>query len=105
MGNVGSLVIGYVYWLYLQRWFFLQNLVLIDVIDNKPVFILALFAFPFLDTLRVFTIRGISGSSPFLADKNHFHHKLSGGWIFAYTIYYFHNVLLFNYYSLFFFIV
>ena len=48
----------------------------IEVISNKPVFILALFAFPFIDTLRVFIIRGISGRSPFSADKNHLHHKL-----------------------------
>ena len=34
-----------------------------------------MFALPFLDTLRVFVVRGISGLSPFLADKNHLHHQ------------------------------
>ena len=44
--------------------------------ENKPIYIIALFAFPFLDTLRVFILRGIKGNSPFAADKNHLHHKL-----------------------------
>jgi UDP-N-acetylmuramyl pentapeptide phosphotransferase/UDP-N-acetylglucosamine-1-phosphate transferase len=75
MGDVGSLVVG-----------FLLSVCVIMVLsskfnvsnefENKPIYILALFAFPFLDTLRVFVLRGLSGSSPFSADKNHIHHKL-----------------------------
>ena len=74
MGNVGSLVIGFVLAVF-------TTMVLstefsnIYFISNKPVYILALFAFPFLDTIRVIILRVISGKSPFLADKNHFHHK------------------------------
>ena len=74
MGDVGSLVVG-----------FLLSASVIMVLsskfnvsyefENKPIYIIALFAFPFLDTLRVFVLRGLSGSSPFLADKNHLHHK------------------------------
>jgi UDP-N-acetylmuramyl pentapeptide phosphotransferase/UDP-N-acetylglucosamine-1-phosphate transferase len=75
MGDVGSLVIGYVLAIFTTM-ILSTKFSSVHVIDNKPVFILALFAFPFLDTLRVFILRGISGSSPFLADKNHFHHKL-----------------------------
>ncbi|MBL6662834.1 MAG: undecaprenyl/decaprenyl-phosphate alpha-N-acetylglucosaminyl 1-phosphate transferase [Flavobacteriales bacterium] len=75
MGDVGSLVIGYVLALFTTM-ILSTEFSSVHVIDNKPVFILALFAFPFLDTLRVFALRGISGNSPFLADKNHFHHKL-----------------------------
>ena len=75
MGDVGSLVIGYILAVFTTM-ILSKEFSSIDVISNKPVFILALFAFPFIDTIRVFAIRGISGSSPFLADKNHFHHKL-----------------------------
>ncbi len=75
MGDVGSLVIGYILAVFTTM-ILSTEFSSVHVIDNKPVFILALFAFPFLDTLRVFVIRGISGSSPFLADKNHLHHKL-----------------------------
>jgi UDP-N-acetylmuramyl pentapeptide phosphotransferase/UDP-N-acetylglucosamine-1-phosphate transferase len=75
MGDVGSLVIGYLLAIFTTM-ILSTEFTSIQVIDNKPVFILALFAYPFLDTLRVFILRGISGSSPFLPDKNHFHHKL-----------------------------
>ena len=75
MGDVGSLVIGYILAVFTTM-ILSTEFSSISVVSNKPVFILALFAFPFLDTLRVFVIRGISGSSPFLADKNHLHHKL-----------------------------
>ena len=74
MGNVGSLVIGFILAVF-------STIVLSTefsntyFISNKPVYILALFAFPFLDTIRVIIIRVISRKSPFLADKNHFHHK------------------------------
>ena len=74
MGNVGSLVIGFILAVF-------STMVLSTefsntyFISNKPVYILALFAFPFLDTIRVIIIRVISRKSPFLADKNHFHHK------------------------------
>ena len=74
MGNVGSLVIGFVLAVFttmvLSTGFSNSSF-----ISNKPVYILALFAFPFLDTIRVIILRVISGKSPFLADKNHFHHK------------------------------
>ena len=74
MGNVGSLVIGFILAVF-------STMVLSTgfsntyFLSNKPVYILALFAFPFLDTIRVIILRVISGKSPFLADKNHFHHK------------------------------
>ena len=75
MGDVGSLVIGYILAVFATM-ILSTKFSSIEVISNKPVFILALFAFPFIDTLRVFIIRGISGKSPFSADKNHLHHKL-----------------------------
>ncbi len=40
------------------------------------MFPLLLLGFPILDTLTVMTERLIKGCSPFVADKNHFHHKL-----------------------------
>ena len=43
---------------------------------SKPVFVIAILAYPLLDTLRSFTIRTFKGISPFMADRNHIHHKL-----------------------------
>jgi UDP-GlcNAc:undecaprenyl-phosphate GlcNAc-1-phosphate transferase len=42
----------------------------------SPVLPLILLGFPVLDTLTVMVIRIARGSSPFAADKNHFHHNL-----------------------------
>jgi len=45
-------------------------------IVSKPIFAMAILAYPLIDTLRVFTIRILNGRSPFVADKNHIHHRL-----------------------------
>ncbi len=42
----------------------------------NPLLPLILLGFPILDTLTVMTERIANGRSPFVADKNHFHHKL-----------------------------
>ena len=42
----------------------------------SPLFPLILLGFPILDTLRVMAERIAAGRSPFIADNNHFHHKL-----------------------------
>ena len=42
----------------------------------SPVLPLILLGFPVLDTLTVMAIRIATGRSPFLADRNHFHHNL-----------------------------
>ncbi|MBW1938106.1 MAG: undecaprenyl/decaprenyl-phosphate alpha-N-acetylglucosaminyl 1-phosphate transferase [Deltaproteobacteria bacterium] len=41
----------------------------------SPVLPLILFGFPILDTLSVMSQRIVEGRSPFVADKNHIHHK------------------------------
>ncbi len=43
---------------------------------NKIVVLMAVFSYPLVDTLRVFTIRIFRKRSPFAADKNHIHHHL-----------------------------
>lgn len=75
MGDVGSLIVGFI--LAIMSVMFLSTDFLTSAqINNTPVFVLALFAFPFFDTLRVFAMRLRSGKSPFSADKNHLHHQL-----------------------------
>jgi len=75
MGDVGSLLVGFILAV-LTTFTLSTKFHTPDIFVNKPVYILALFAFPFMDTLRVFILRGISGISPFKADKKHLHHKL-----------------------------
>ena len=43
---------------------------------NKPVLVMSILVYPLIDTIRVFTIRAIKGTSPFSADRNHIHHRL-----------------------------
>ena len=73
MGDSGSLVLGLIV-AYLSV--SLCNLPLDNNGCINPVFILCILVYPSIDTLRVFTIRILSGHSPFLADRNHIHHLI-----------------------------
>jgi UDP-GlcNAc:undecaprenyl-phosphate/decaprenyl-phosphate GlcNAc-1-phosphate transferase len=78
MGDSGSLMIGAVLTVLAMR-----------IVDHdtsrmpeymrmipKPIFVMAVVAYPLVDTLRVFVYRMAQGISPFVADKNHIHHRL-----------------------------
>ena len=71
MGDAGSQFLG----------FLAASLSLKLTEGNTPlchVLPLILLGFPILDTLSVMMERLARGKSPFVADKNHFHHKLMG---------------------------
>ena len=75
MGDTGSMVIGFL--LAYQAFGFLSvefNPAFLIQSSKAPVFILALFTFPFVDTIRVFVVRILKGQNPLTADKNHIHH-------------------------------
>lgn len=78
MGDSGSLVIGmFVCVLAIKMIEYpIQRLDSFWVHVSKPVFAVSALAYPLLDTLRIFVIRAVKGQSPFLADRNHVHHKL-----------------------------
>ncbi|MBI3500921.1 MAG: undecaprenyl/decaprenyl-phosphate alpha-N-acetylglucosaminyl 1-phosphate transferase [Bacteroidetes bacterium] len=42
----------------------------------RPIFVMAILAYPLIDTLRIFVYRTVKGVSPFEADRNHIHHAL-----------------------------
>jgi UDP-GlcNAc:undecaprenyl-phosphate/decaprenyl-phosphate GlcNAc-1-phosphate transferase len=70
MGDAGSLFLGFV-----LAWF------LIEVSQGEhrllpPVTALWLFALPLVDTISMMLRRILMGRSPFLADREHFHHVL-----------------------------
>ncbi|MFZ5570346.1 MAG: MraY family glycosyltransferase [Thermodesulfobacteriota bacterium] len=69
MGDTGSQLLGF-----LAIAFSLQ----LTQSDSpySPILPLIIIGFPVLDTLVVMTERIAKGHSPFVADKNHFHHKL-----------------------------
>lgn len=77
MGDTGSMVIGFL------LTYLATNFLTVDynpnfIIQNTkaPVYVLALFSFPIIDTTRVFLVRLLKRKSPFTADKNHIHHVL-----------------------------
>lgn len=78
MGDSGSLTIG-----------FLIAVMAIELIEydpqnlpknikniSKPILAMSTLVYPLIDTIRVFTIRSLKGTSPFSADRNHLHHRL-----------------------------
>jgi UDP-N-acetylmuramyl pentapeptide phosphotransferase/UDP-N-acetylglucosamine-1-phosphate transferase len=78
MGDSGSLIIGMFLCVLAIKMieFPIQQLDSFWVHVSKPVFAISALIYPLLDTLRVFIIRTVQGQSPFLADRNHIHHKL-----------------------------
>lgn len=77
MGDTGSLVLGTIMSVIVIRF----NEFNIDqtqpfAIASAPAVSFGILIYPLIDTLRVFTIRLLQFKSPFVADKNHLHHRL-----------------------------
>lgn len=70
MGDTGSLVCGLL--LSVMAIQFVQ----MRPFSGSPVVAIAVLIIPIFDTIRVFTMRILSGKSPFAPDKNHIHHVL-----------------------------
>lgn len=69
MGDTGSQLLGF-------AGIILAIKLTQESLTIRPILPLILFGFPILDTLAVMAQRIATGTSPFRADKNHFHHKL-----------------------------
>jgi UDP-GlcNAc:undecaprenyl-phosphate GlcNAc-1-phosphate transferase len=73
MGDTGSLVCGFIISV-LAIQFIEMNA--IEAESKSPAIAVAILIIPILDTLRVFILRILAGTSPFSPDKNHIHHRL-----------------------------
>ncbi|MFN8437681.1 MAG: MraY family glycosyltransferase [Cytophagales bacterium] len=71
MGDSGSLVLGFIIA------FLSINFLEMQIFNANIALIIAFLYIPILDTSRVFGLRILSGTSPFVPDKNHLHHVLS----------------------------
>ena len=76
LGDAGSLLLGtfisiYIFNIFNENYVFKNNFNI-----NKGFFSMILLAYPLIDLLRVFIIRIYNKKSPFIADKNHIHHKI-----------------------------
>ncbi len=79
MGDSGSLLLGFMASVFTVR--FLQSgntgvVIGSFFVQNHISLALAILIIPIFDTLRVFTLRILKNTSPFMADSNHLHHRL-----------------------------
>ena len=74
MGDTGSMMLGFTLTVLFIRYLSVP----VEVTNNNaPIaVILALFALPTYDTLRVFIIRFVTGKHPLAPDRNHIHHVM-----------------------------
>ena len=70
MGDTGSLLCGFILSVLAIQFIEMR------VVPAAPSVALGILFIPLFDTIRVFMIRILKGSSPFVPDKNHIHHRL-----------------------------
>lgn len=77
MGDTGSMLVGFLIAFFVVRFIGQTQLEQIDLFEGyAPILALSIVFFPLLDTLRIFLVRLlIYKKSPFIADKNHLHHR------------------------------
>lgn len=75
MGDGGSLLLGLTITVLSIQFIESPNTLTIMNIHSPIGIIAGIIFIPFYDTIRVFTIRILSGRSPFSPDKNHIHHE------------------------------
>lgn len=76
MGDTGSLFTGFMLALFSVRFLELHHSLKTPIFISSPAIVFSIILIPVFDTSRVFLLRIISGKSPFVADKNHLHHRL-----------------------------
>ena len=80
MGDTGSFLIGFISIVLAIRYIELNKfdpaLLPIPLFYSAPAIAVAVLIIPIFDACRVFIIRIIQGKSPFVADRNHIHHRL-----------------------------
>jgi len=79
MGDAGAYSIGFILAVLSIQFVEVSKLNLLDakpLIHAAPAVAIALLIMPIFDTFRVFTLRIVRGQSPFMADRNHLHHRL-----------------------------
>jgi UDP-GlcNAc:undecaprenyl-phosphate GlcNAc-1-phosphate transferase len=78
MGDTGALLIGLISAVMAFKFIEITKNEHINTptIACAPALTIAILIGPVFDTLRVFTLRIVSGKSPFEADRNHIHHRI-----------------------------
>lgn len=79
LGDSGSLTFGLLISVLILKFLDLQYMLAdtsVYAIKGVPIVAMSILLLPLLDTIRVFTMRVLSGKSPLSPDRNHIHHML-----------------------------
>lgn len=78
MGDTGSLLLGFVSIILSIKFIELNKVSGTNVVfySSAPSIAVAILIGPIFDAIRVFTLRTIKTGSPFVADRNHVHHRM-----------------------------
>lgn len=78
MGDTGSLIMGFIITYFSIKYIAINNNFQFSskYQYDAPILAIIILLVPLFDTLRMFTIRILSGKSPLIGDRNHMHHLL-----------------------------
>ncbi|MCP4312208.1 MAG: undecaprenyl/decaprenyl-phosphate alpha-N-acetylglucosaminyl 1-phosphate transferase [Bacteroidetes bacterium] len=77
LGDTGSMLIGLLISIFLIKFLEFESTATgIANISSSSAVAICVLIVPIFDTLRVFIVRVVKGSSPFKPDRNHIHHRL-----------------------------
>ena len=76
LGDTGSLFLGSIMAFLVFYILDSENTIISDSFISRPFLTVLMLLYPLIDTLRAFTVRSFKGTSPFIADRIHLHHRL-----------------------------
>ncbi len=76
LGDSGSLFLGGIVSIYVLNILSTDYIIKNEYDINKMIFVISILGYPIIDISRVFFLRLLKGTSPFVADRNHIHHRL-----------------------------
>ena len=77
LGDTGSLFLGSIMAFLVFYILDSENTIISDSFISRPFLTVLMLLYPLIDTLRAFTVRSFKGTSPFIADRIHLHHRLA----------------------------
>ena len=76
LGDSGSYLLGGIISIYVLNILSYGYRIRPEFDINKLIFVISILVYPIIDVVRVFSIRILNKKSPFIADKNHLHHRI-----------------------------
>lgn len=76
MGDTGAMLIGFISVILALKFIELNKPGMYENYTLAPSIVVALFIIPAFDTIRIFILRLLKGTSPFVGDRNHIHHRM-----------------------------